>query len=41
MDVIKEHLTPAGSKIVRVIAADKIFADFIAAGGGQIVNPTP
>ena len=28
MDVIEEHLTPAGSKIVRVIAADKILADF-------------
>ena len=28
MDVIEERLTPAGSKIVRVIAADKILADF-------------
>ena len=28
MDVIEEHLTPAGSKIVQVIAADKILADF-------------
>ena len=27
MDVIEERLTPAGSKIVRVIAADKILAD--------------
>ena len=28
MDVVKERLTPAGSKIVRVIAADKILPDF-------------
>ena len=31
MDVIEERLTPAGSKIVRVIAADKILADKIFA----------
>ena len=37
MDVTEERLTPAGSKIVRVIAADKILADFIAAEGAQFV----
>ena len=36
MDVIEEHLTPAGSKIVRVIAANKILADFIAYPGGGV-----
>ena len=39
MKFVPSPLTPAGSKVVRVIAADKILADFIAAEGGWIVIP--
>ena len=41
MDDIEERLTPAGSKVVQVIAADKILrfrSDFIAAEGGKFVK---